>query len=164
MKLTRLLYLSIIMFCSSCVSQKFISKEDTKLIPKGSQIIEVKTEKESQDIYKIVYSLLITEGFRIEKENAEMLTIATEGKDLGQSTLGRVYIVIKKENTGSILTLRPEWKPGADAQMMASAISNLNVYTEWTPPKWGDTGRPEFVFSYFVSFAKKISNSISYRQ
>ena len=47
--------------------------------------------------------------------------------------------------------------------MFASALAKSNVYTEWAPAKWGDTGRPELVFSYFVSLAKKISNLISYK-
>lgn len=163
MKIVKLFFLLISLFCSACVSQKFIPKEETKLIPKGSQIIELKSDAEPKEIYKTVYSLLLENGFRIEKENIDMLTISTEGKDVGQSTFGRIYIIIKKDTNGSILTLRPEWKPGADAQMMASAMTKLNVYTEWAPAKWGDTGRPELVFSYFVSLSKKISNSITYK-
>lgn len=164
MKIVKLFFLTLPLFFSSCVSQKFIPKEETRLIPTGSQIIEIKTETEPKEIYKTVYSLLIENGFRVDKENADMLTLSTEGKDLGQSTFGRIYITIKKDNNGSLLTLRPDWKPGAEAQMMASAMTNLNVYTEWTPAKWGVSGRPELVFSYFVSFAKKISNSIAYKQ
>lgn len=157
-----LMIFSSFLLCS-CVTQSFITKDEYKMIPKGSEIIEVYSDQKPDDLFKNVYSLLLENGFRIEKENKEMHTISTDGKDIGQSTLGRFNIFIKENNSGSLLTLRSEWKPGADAQMMAGAMSGLNIYSQWNTARFGDTGRPDLVFSYSVSFAKKISNNIKYR-
>lgn len=147
----------------SCVSQNFVSQEEYDTIPKGSEVIEVYSEQNSDSLFKQVYSLLIESGFRIDTQNKEMHSISSEGKDVGQSTLGRFNIFIKDSHKGSLLTIRTEWMPGANAQMMAGAMSGLKIYTQWSTARFGDKGRPEFTFLYGVHFAKKISGSVKYR-
>ena len=146
-----------------CVSQKFISKEESQLIPRGSKIIIAKSDKNPIELYEILYSSLVDSGFRFQQENAEKLIIATDGKDIGQSTLGRAFFSIKKDSIGSILTIRPEWKPSTEAQLGASLFGGMPLHVEWADAKWGDTGRPEWTFAYFVSIAKKITNNLSYK-
>lgn len=147
----------------SCVSQKFISKEDSEYIPKASQIIIWKSEKSPNELYQNLYNTLVDSGFRFQQENSDKFIIATDGKDIGQSTLGRAYFSIKKDSSGSTLTIRPEWKPSTEAQMGASMIGGMAFHIEWAIAKWGATGRPELTFAYFVSIAKNVCNNLTYK-
>ena len=146
-----------------CVSQKFISKADSQLIPNGAKIINAKSDKSPNELFQTLYTALVDSGFRFQQENSEKLIIATDGKDIGQSTLGRAFFSIKKDSIGSLLTIRPEWKPGTDAQMGGALMGGMAFHIEWADARWGETGRPERTFAYFVSIAKKITTNLTYK-
>ena len=133
----------MLIFMQSCVSVSMISsisgvkQKILTDIPKGVRIINVKKYNISADnLYEEVYNILLTRGHRIFKDDQKRHYITTEGRDIGESTLQRMTIVISENGKDSNLKITTEWKAGSDATTTASAMSGINVYSDWAIAKW----------------------------
>jgi hypothetical protein len=153
----------VLIFMQSCVSVSMISSMSgvkQKIltdIPKGVRIINVKKHNISADnLYEEVYNILLTRGHRIFKDDQKRHYITTEGRDIGESTLQRMIIVISENGKDSNLKITTEWKAGSDATTTASAMSGINVYSDWAIAKW-EISRLGISFAESVAIACEIN-------
>ncbi len=153
----------------SCVSVSHISStsgvraEYLKNIPKGAEVVIVDKNNISADsLYEEVYTILLTRGHRILKDDKNRHYITTEGKDVGQSTLQRMVIVITENENSSKLKITTEWKAGTEASAMASSMSSIPIQSDWSFAKW-QIDRLGIAFAESVAIANEIKGGkISY--
>jgi len=153
-----------------CISYSHIATtsgvqvKDLSEIPAGSKtIIVYKDNVSGSDLYEEVYSILIKRGHRISKDDEKRHYLTTEGRDVGQSTLQRMTIVVTENETYSQMRISTEWKGGTEAAAMATAMGGIPVQSNWATAKW-EVNRLGIAFAESVAIAKAIPNSrISYR-
>lgn len=153
-------------FLLGCISVSHISvtsgvpMDNLREIPIGSRTVFVdKTNISADKLYEEVYTILLSRGHRILKDDKERLYITTEGKDVGQSTLQRMTIVITEQDSNSQLKITTEWKGGTEASAAASAMSGVAVHSNWAMAKW-EINRLGIAFAESVAIAKEIKNGI----
>jgi hypothetical protein len=174
MKLTRLTkyFATSILISSlmiSCISVSHISttsgvKEDyLSDIPKEAKVVIIDKNNISADsLYEEVYTVLLSRGHRILKDDKERHYITTEGKDVGQSTLQRMTVVITENENSSKLKITTEWKGGTEASAMATAMSGIPIQSDWALAKW-EINRLGIAFAESVAIANEIKGgNISY--
>lgn len=131
-------------------------------IPKGSKIVIVEKPNASEDeLYNEVYKILLSRGHRVQKDDPVRHFITTEGKDVGESTLQRMTIVVTAITNGAKLTINTEWKGGTDANIMATAVSGIPIYSTWAEAKW-EVNRLGIAFSESVVIGSQIENGYLY--
>jgi predicted transcriptional regulator len=154
---------------TGCISVSHISttsgvKEDYLTnIPKGAKIVLVEKKNVSADnLYEELITILLSRGHRIIKDDKERHYITTEGKDIGQSTLQRMTLVILEKENSSQLKITTEWKGGTEASMMATAMSGIPIQADWAIAKW-EINRLGIAFAESVAIANEIENGhVSY--
>ncbi|MFO8128582.1 MAG: hypothetical protein R6T99_01610 [Bacteroidales bacterium] len=174
MKLKRFLnYFAMFILLSSlmigCIGVSHISQTSgvsigyLAYIPENAKFVILDKDNISADsLYEEVYVVLLSRGHRIFKDDKERHYITTEGKDLGQSTLQRMTIVVTEKENGSQLKIATEWKGGTQASITATAISGIPVNPDWEVAKWV-TGRQGIAFAESVAIVSEIQGgSISY--
>lgn len=131
-----------------------------KGIPTGAKIIYVEKKNASiNEYYEEVLSILMSRGHRIMKEDKERHYITTEGRDIGQSTLQRMTLFITEKNNSCILKITTEWKAGAEATAMASAMGGVSMQSEWATASW-EINRLGMAFAESLAVAKEIKDGI----
>jgi hypothetical protein len=159
--------ISILILSNSCISKFLIvetsglSKDEINSIPKGTSTVFVKKQISPDNLYEESAMVLVSRGHRIEKEDKDRLYIATEGKDVGESTQQRMFISITEKNGTSTAKILTEWNGGAEAQWMATIMAGTAYYGAWQPAKF-ETGRPSIAIAESVVIAKLLNGSISY--
>jgi len=153
----------------SCVTVSQIAttsgvREDLlKKIPKEAKAVIVEKGNASVDsLYEEVYSILLSRNHRILKDDKERHYITTEGKDIGESTLQRMTIIVTKNGDNAKLKITSEWKAGSMASMTATAFSGVQYQPEWANAKW-ELSRLGIAFGESVAIANEIQGGkISY--
>jgi hypothetical protein len=173
MKLTRFSNFAMSILISSlmigCISVSHISttsgvkEEYLSNVPKGAEVVIVNKNNISADsLYEEVYTILLSRGHRILKDDKERHYITTEGKDVGQSTLQRMTLVITEKENSSQLRITTEWKGGTEASAMATAMSGIPIQSDWSLAKW-EINRLGIAFAESVAIANEIKDGkISY--
>jgi hypothetical protein len=100
------------MVVSGCVQQSFIPEDQAVRIPANADKVVAYSAQPPQDLYAALYKTLILDGHRIAAENKDMMTLLTEGKDIGESVTVRLTVVVEKTDAGSKATLRGDWRLG----------------------------------------------------
>ena len=155
---------SWMMMMMGCLSVSHISatsgvKEDSLTnIPKGAKVVIVEKKNVSADsLYEELVTILLSRGHRLFKDDKERHYLTTEGKDVGQSTLQRMTVVVTGKENSSQLKITTEWKAGAEASMMATAMSGIPMQSEWAIAMWG-ISRLGIAFAESVAIANEIKN------
>ena len=163
-----ILGLCLLCFFSGCIGVSYITATTganeslIREIPRGSKVVIVEKENiKEEDLYNEVYDILLSRGHRIQKDDHVRHFITTEGKDVGESTLQRMALVVSGTATGAKLTITTEWKPGTQATVMATAVSGIPVISDWAEAKW-EINRLGIAFSESVVIASQIKNSHLY--
>lgn len=163
---TTIIFIFIILIVNSCGSVSQISQTSglsiarLNTIPSDANIVKVYKEDISAiDFYDEVFNILLSRGHRISKDDAERLYITTEGKDVGESTLQRMNLLINEVENGSQLVITTEWRAGTQASAMAVAISGLPVQSQWEEASW-EISRLGVAFAESVAIAVSIENGI----
>ena len=157
------LLISILVVFTGCVSVSHIaqttgvSESQLNTISKNASEIIVEKSISASGLYEEVYSVLISRGHRISKDDKERYYITTEGKDAGESTLQRSTIVISEGDGVSTALIRSEWKPGTEAAMGASIMAGIGISSDWSQAKW-ETGRPGIAFAEGLAIANSVKN------
>lgn len=148
----------------ACISVSQISatsgleEEYLRNIPQYARIVYVeKNNITPDDLYEEVYTILLLRGHRILKDDKARHYITTEGKDIGQSTLQRMTLVVIEEENGSKVKISTEWKGGTEANATATAISGMPVESDWGMARW-ESSRLGIAFAESVAIAKEIKN------
>ena len=153
-----------IIFCLSCVGTSSItgtsglSQAELSAIPKGATEVIIHGQ-DRNELYERIVNILIQRGHRINREDKDRFYLTTEGKDVGESTLQRMTIVVS-ENAEAII--RTEWMPGMQANTMATAFSGLDVTSTWETAKY-EVSRLGIAFAESVAVAKATGGVISYK-
>lgn len=153
-----------IIFCLSCVGTSSItgtsglSQAELSAIPKGATEVIIHGQ-DRHELYERIVNTLIQRGHRINREDKDRFYLTTEGKDVGESTLQRMTIVVS-ENAEA--TIRTEWMPGMQANTMATAFSGLDVDSAWETAKY-EVSRLGIAFAESVAVAKATGGVISYK-
>lgn len=153
-----------IIFCLSCVGTSSItgtsglSQAELSAIPKGATEVIIQGQ-DRNELYERIVNTLIQRGHRISREDKDRFYLTTEGKDVGESTLQRMTIVVS-ENAEAVI--RTEWMPGMQANTMATAFSGLDVTSTWETAKY-EVSRLGIAFAESVAVAKATGGVISYR-
>ena len=113
----------------------------------------------ADSLYEEIFTILISRGHRIIKDDKGRHYLVTEGKDVGQSTLQRMTLVITEIANNSKLKITTEWKAGAEAQNSSTAITGIPVQSSWAIARWG-IDRPGIAFAESVAIANEIENGI----
>lgn len=137
----------LVFILSSCVSTSDVI-DDTMAnrIPEESSVFIIHTEKENQDLFDEITKKLVRDGYRIEADK-DLLTIETEGVDIGESTFARYTLYIED---GSV-TGRANWMIGSQAHAMATVLSGVNMNANWEKAEW-TTGRPKRAYASLIDF------------
>jgi hypothetical protein len=152
------------LYFSSCIGTTTVtqtsglSHAELASIPKGSKEIIILEHEDDLTLYDKIIDALLQRGHRIIKDDKEKLYILTEGKDVGQSTLQRMTIVIKFHEA----SIKTEWMPGQDASMGATAFSGINFTPSWSIAEF-TTGRPAIAFAEAVAISKAVGGKILYK-
>jgi hypothetical protein len=156
----------ILSVMTSCIGVSHISstsgldEESLKGIPPKAKVIYVERKDTSIDnYYEEVISILMSRGHRIMREDKERHYITTEGKDVGESTLQRMTLLITENNSICILKITTEWKAGAEAAGMASAMGGMSIQPEWATASW-EINRLGIAFAESFAIAKAIKDGI----
>ncbi len=158
------MFVAICICGASCIGTGVISQtsglstSELATIPKGSKEVIIKGTDGSQ-VYAKIIDVLLKRGHRIIKDDKEKLYILTEGKDVGQSTMQRMTIVISSTGEANI---KSEWMPGQDATMGATAMSGLSITPSWSIADY-TTGRPAIAFVEAVVIGKALGGEITYK-
>jgi hypothetical protein len=170
MKLSKpinLLVVVIILFISkSCISINTVSttsglsNDYLKTIPSNANTVIISKENTTLDsLYEEIFTVLLERGHRILKDDKERHYITTEGKDVGQSTLQRMTIVISQNSKITQAKISTEWKAGTHATTMANSMSGLTVIADWAKSNWQPESRLGIAFAESVAIAKKVKNA-----
>jgi hypothetical protein len=158
----------LLCFFSGCIGVSYITATTganeslIRDIPRGSKVVIVEKENiEEDDLYNEVYDILLSRGHRIQKDDHVRHFITTEGKDVGESTLQRMTLVVTGTANGAKLKITTEWKPGTQATLMATAVSGIPIFSDWAEAKW-EINRLGIAFSESVVIASQIKNSYVY--
>ena len=156
-------YVSIILYgCGSIMdisTATGVKEESLRTIPYGaSSILVTKQGTSADNLYEEVFSALISRGHRITTADKTRYYITTEGKDVGLSTLQRMTLVIDDKGQSPVLTIRSEWKAGAEASLMASGISGISYIADWAKSKW-EISRLGVAFAEGYAIALLIENA-----
>lgn len=153
-----------IIFCLSCVGTSSItgtsglSQAELSAIPKGATEVIIHGQ-DRHKLYERIVNILIQRGHRINREDKDRFYLTTEGKDVGESTLQRMTIVVSEDAEA---TIRTEWMPGMQANTMATAFSGLDVTSTWETAKY-EVSRLGIAFAESVAVAKATGGVISYK-
>ena len=160
-----LLTFIISIFCSSCIGVSHIiattgaSESLVNEIPKGAKVVFVEKENITEaDLFNEVYTILLSRGHRIQKDDPNRYYIMTEGKDVGQSTLQRMTLVVTKTEKGAKLKINTEWKPGTGTNIMVAGATSIPVYLDWAEAKW-EINRLGIAFSERLVLARQLKAS-----
>lgn len=146
-----------------CVSQDFIPADQAVRIPANADKVVAYSAQTPQDLYAAVYKALILDGHRIAAENKDMMTLSTEGKDIGESVTVRLTVVVEKTDAGSRAILRGDWRLGQMGQMWVNSALGVSTNADWMAAAWkADEPRSKRAFSYMTSVAKKVSTDVKY--
>ena len=101
-------------------------------IPQGVSIVYVNKKNVSADsLYEEVFTVLLSRGHRISKEDKARLYITTEGKDVGEWTMQRMAILIVETQDGADLKISTERKPryqGSEGSMIDWGIARWVIH------------------------------------
>jgi hypothetical protein len=165
MKKSILLGIILSLLISSCGSILDIAtvtgvkEESLNTIPKGARtIVVIKPGVSADSLYEELFTVLLSRGHRILKEDKVRHYITTEGKDIGMSTLQRMTLVITDFGSNATLKINSEWKAGAEASLMASGISGLNYNADWASATW-EISKLGIAFAEGLAVAQGIKNS-----
>lgn len=148
---------------TSCIGVSHISttsgvdEESLNSVPVGARTILVEKNVTADILYEEVFNILLSRGHRIMKDDKERHYITTEGKDVGQSTLQRMTLLIIENGNSSQLKITTEWKGGTDASMMASSMSGIAIQSDWAIATW-EINRLGIAFAESIAIAKEIKN------
>lgn len=148
-----------------CVSVQNIAsisnlpEETLSTIPKGAKSVVIRQNNSTADmLYEEIFAILLDRGHRILKDDKERHYITTEGKDVGESTLQRMTIVIKKQPSYIQAKITTDWKPGTEAAAMATAMSGLTMQIEWSEALW-ESNRLGIAFAESVAVASDVEQA-----
>jgi hypothetical protein len=137
----------------SCVSASNVPNELGTVIPDGSNCVAIHSTASPDTLYRAVYRALAADGFSIESHEAEMGTLTTGYKDVGQYTVLRINVFIDSSPGGSVAYLRGQW---AVTTSFATAMGSGGATAE--EAVWGKTGRPSVAFGEMANFAEKVTH------
>jgi hypothetical protein len=108
--------------------------------------------------YTKSYQCLLTNDYRIEKDNKEMGYISASKMDIGDTNV-RLNIVCNNNQ----ITVTSEWKAGTNSEIFTSALSGINVHSDWSNAIWTKHyDKPNIAFAKAVAFSKELSENLIY--
>lgn len=138
----KLLFALLVILLTGCIGVSHIaqtsglSELELKKIPQGAKEVILQKDVTVSELYEEIYSSLLLRGHRIAKDDKERHYIMTEGKDVGQSTLHRLTVLVTENEGKSTATIRTEWKPGTEAVMGASIATGVGISADWSQATW----------------------------
>lgn len=135
-----------------------LSELELSAIPKGATEVIV-NGNDRAELYEKIVNALIQRGHRISREDKERFYLTTEGKDVGESTLQRMTIVVNEDSKAII---KSEWMPGQDATNAATAFSGIPQTASWSKASY-EVGRPGIAYAEAVAIGKLTGFVMEYR-
>lgn len=135
-----------------------LTQSELSTIPHGATEVII-TGADRAQLYNLIVDALIQRGHRISHEDKERFYLTTEGKDVGQSTLQRMTIVV---NANAEAVIKTEWMPGMFATMIATGASGLDVNGSWEMAKY-EASRLGIAFAESVAVGKATGGEVSYK-
>ena len=150
-------YISIVILLflfTGCVSSSDLLDEHmTRGVPDNASVFIIYSDNDDQSLFDEISRQLVRDGHRIETDS-ELLTIETEGVDIGQSTFARYTLFIED----GAITGRANWMIGSQAHAMTTALSGINMNANWEKAEW-TTGRPKRAYASLVDFMLQFEHS-----
>lgn len=148
------LILILLFLVSSCVSSTGVLDEDlVRAVPDKSSVFIIHTESDNQVLFDNITRQLIRDGNRLQANN-ELLTIETEGIDIGQSTFARYTLYIED----GTVTGRANWMVGTEAHAMSTVMSGVNINANWEKAEWS-MGRPKLAYASLIDFMMQFEHT-----
>ncbi|MAO64260.1 MAG: hypothetical protein CL666_04610 [Balneola sp.] len=146
--------LSFILITSCVSTEGIVDPKYNHMVPDDTNVITISTDFTADSLYNLAQKELLRSGHRLDNYDADLKTITTEGKSVGESTFARYTLFIE----GNKLTGRVDWRAGQEATAMASAFSGIDVDSSWEPAAWSN-GRPKRAFASLIAFMDGIPHS-----
>jgi hypothetical protein len=159
-----IVYLLICIFVlTSCAASKtmqsIIPQNTINEIPLNASKIIVINNTSIEQNFNIVYKNLLSNDYKIEKDNKEMGYILASASDYGDTQV-RLNIVCEDNK----ISITSEWKPGMNSVIFASSLSGVNITSDWNKAQWTKHyDKPNIAFARSVNFAKLLNAKITYK-
>lgn len=142
-----------LLLLSACVTVN-LPDEISGDIPKGSEVVVIASDKQSEDLFTEIYRELGRRGYGIADANQELGSITTEYTAMGDMDANlQVRVFIEPTEGGSVGRLRGSWSLG-------SFSSNLfGVDLDKMDASWGGpSDKRTHAFAELIEIALSISN------
>ncbi len=155
------LFLIIGLIFQSCMSYNQIAAVvpdgSLDLIPKGAKTIIVQNNQTLAANYKASYLALLSQDYKIQKQNPEMGYILATNTAPGDTRV-RLNVVCKNES----VNISTDWTAGTQTALM---FGGSEAAFSWYPAKWAkNSNKSTVAFVSAVKFAKSINGTIRYEK
>jgi hypothetical protein len=134
---------------TACVSASTVPSELARTIPNDARAIRLFSDQPAATYYQTVYRSLVARGFGIAQENAQMGTLSTQTKDIGQNTLLKVTVYVQDTTGGAVATLHGQWEVTAEMLFTGGA----------SEARWGSMGRSKRAFGEMAVIANEVPHT-----
>lgn len=146
--------LLLIAGCAVVSYEGIITEQQVAKIPAGASEVHVSSKKPPGELYNAVYIHLVNRnGFQPARKDQQMGYFSTKAHHMGQGTYIRIQVSVEPTPQGSIAIFRAQFKPDAETEQLAEAMSGTNLKLEWKQSKWEASKRHKASFAYLVSTA-----------
>lgn len=147
----------------SCMSYttiySIIPENTANEIPLTANKILIENSKSLSENYQMSYKTLLSQNYRIDKDNKEMGYILASKKDIGDTEV-RINLVCEDKS----IKITSEWTAGTQTALMMSAMSGLTTPSlSWENAQWNKkSDKSTVAFANAVKVAKALSNELKY--
>lgn len=150
-------YLILLVFVYSCApSSLLISKDDYKLIPKGSRKVVVDSQLSPDSLLSFCAKALAKDGWPVQSDKTAMQIISL-GRSIGRGTFVRPNVFIESTAAGSRAYFSGEWLLDANGQISMQVWTNTSNYgsTRIVFTK-NPTTKTDYAYQKLVLLARRI--------
>lgn len=124
-------------------------------IPDGATAIEVTSSQTPSDYYRTLFRELRRNGFTISEDNAEMLSMTTGFREVGQETTLQVSVFVEESPSGSRAVIRGRWGITTTMAAAASAATGGSVSGGSAErAEWDGSGRSKAAFGEMAEIVR----------
>lgn len=139
---------------SSCVTTE-IPDDLAAEIPDGATAVELTSGQPPSDYYRTLFRELRRKGFTISEDNAEMLSMTTGFREVGQETTLQVSVFVEEIPSGSRAVIRGRWGITTTMAAAASAATGGSVSGGSAErAEWDGSGRSKAAFGEMAELAQ----------
>lgn len=150
---------------TGCVSAgKMIDDDVAASIPRGANVVELRSDLSPGDLYNDLYEHLARSGYEIMQSDDGRGTLSTAPRDIGEDTRLAIRVFVEEDEAGSRASMRGTWGVSGTFGAGFSAALGASVNDGAADPAvWKGSGRPALAFGRMAEVASRLPCSVSYR-